>query len=127
MTAAIDWDELKRLASEVRANAHAPYSQFRVGAALQAGGKTFVGCNVENASYPVGLCAERGALAAAIAAGCRELEALVIAADRPITPCGMCRQALSEFAAKLPIVMISDSMEAQATLSQIFPDPFELR
>jgi cytidine deaminase len=126
VTTAINWDELKRLASEVRQHAHAPYSQFRVGAALQAGGKTFVGCNVENASYPVGLCAERSALAAAIAAGCRDLEALVIAADRPITPCGMCRQALSEFTDELPIVMISDSLEAHATLSQIFPDPFEI-
>lgn len=126
MTASIDWEELKGRAKDVRNNAHAPYSRFRVGAALQASGKVFVGCNVENASFPVGLCAERGALAAAVAAGCLEFEALVIAADRPITPCGMCRQALSEFGTALPIVMISDSLEAQATLAQLFPDPFEL-
>lgn len=126
MSVAIDWEELRRRAKEVRQNAHAPYSRFFVGAALQAGGRVFVGCNVENASYPVGLCAERAALAAAIAAGCRDLEALVIAAERPITPCGMCRQALSEFGSKLPILMVSDAMEAQATLSQIFPEPFEL-
>ncbi len=79
---------------------------------------------MENAAYPVGICAERGALSAAIAAGCRQIEALVLVTDKPATPCGMCRQALSEFNHDLAILMLSDEMEAQATLSQLLPDPF---
>ncbi len=122
----IDWDALKKVAIEVMENAHAPYSRFKVGAALLADGRIFSGCNVENASYPVGFCAERGALAAAIAAGCRNLEAIVISAARPIPPCGMCRQALAEFNPNLPIVMVNDSVQAEASLSQLFPDPFLL-
>lgn len=122
----IDWNALKTFALKVRENAHAPYSNFKVGAAILASGRIFVGCNVENASYPVGLCAERAALAAAVAAGCPDIEAVVIAADKPIPPCGMCRQALAEFNPQLPIVMLSDQMEAEASLSQLFPDPFVL-
>ena len=122
----IDWDALKSAALAAKENAHAPYSHFRVGAAILANGRIFTGCNVENASYPVGLCAERGALAAAVVAGCKKLEAVVIAADSPIPPCGMCRQALAEFNPSVPIVMISTQMEAEASLSQLFPDPFVL-
>lgn len=124
MTTKIDWDALTQAATEVRENAHAPYSNFKVGAAIQAGGVIFVGCNVENVSYPVGICAERAALAAVVAAGATPLEAIVITADRPITPCGMCRQALAEFNPELPILMMSDQVEAQATLGQLLPDPF---
>ena len=120
----INWEELKSAATAVRKKAYAPYSNFSVGAAILAGGKIYVGCNVENAAFPVGTCAERAALSAAVAAGHREIEAVVIIADRPITPCGMCRQALSQFNPEVPIVMISDQMEAQATLAQLLPDPF---
>jgi cytidine deaminase len=124
--AVIDWEALKTAAVSAQQNAYAPYSRFKVGAAVLADGRIFVGCNVENASYPVGLCAERAALAAAVAAGCKNIEAAVIAAIRPIPPCGMCRQALAEFNPILPIVMVSDHMEAEASLSQLFPDPFLL-
>ena len=101
-----------------------PLGNAKVGAAILSEGKIFTGCNVENASYPVGLCAERAALAAAIASGCRSIEAIVITADKPVTPCGMCRQALAEFNAEIPILMISEQMEAQATLDQLLPNPF---
>lgn len=120
----IDWDALKKAAEAVQQNAYAPYSNFKVGAAILADGRIFSGCNVENASYPVGVCAERSALAAAVAAGAPRIEAVVIVADKPITPCGMCRQALAEFNPEVPIVMVSDQMEAQATLGQLLPDPF---
>jgi cytidine deaminase len=120
----IDWETLKKEAIAAKNNAYAAYSGFKVGAAVLSNGKVFIGCNVENASYPVGICAERAALAAAIVSGCRSIEAIVITADKPITPCGMCRQALSEFNSEVPILMISDQMEAQATLGQLLPDPF---
>jgi cytidine deaminase len=120
----IDWDALKAKAIAVRENAYAPYSGFKVGAAILAEGRIFVGCNVENISFPVGLCAERAALAAAVAAGCERIEAVVIAAAKPITPCGMCRQALAEFNPEVPLMMVSKQMEADAALSQLLPDPF---
>ena len=120
----INWEDLKSSATEVRERAYAPYSRLSVGAAIQAGGKVFVGCNVENAAFPVGICAERAALAAAVAAGHQQIEAVVITAEKPLTPCGMCRQALAEFNPEVPIVMVSDQMEAQATLGQLLPDPF---
>lgn len=100
MDEAIDWSMLRRRADEVRALAYAPYSRFHVGAALLArDGRIFVGCNVENASYGLALCAERGAIAQAVAAGAREFRAILVVGPGPraITPCGMCRQVLSEF------------------------------
>ncbi len=124
MNKTIDWETLKKEAAAAKNNAYAAYSGFEVGAAILANGKVFIGCNVENASYPVGICAERAALAAAIASGCSSIEALVITADKPVTPCGMCRQALAEFNLEVPILMISDQVEAQATLGQLLPDPF---
>lgn len=124
MTKSVDWDALKNKAEEAQKNAYAPYSDFQVGAAILSEGQIFSGCNVENSSYPVGICAERAALAAAVAAGCRSIEAVVITAARPITPCGMCRQALAEFNQEVPILMVSEQMEAQATLGQLLPDPF---
>lgn len=120
----IDWEALKKAAEGAQANAHAPYSNFRVGAAVQADGRIFAGCNVENAAYPVGICAERAALCAAVAAGCKQLEAVVLVTDKPATPCGMCRQALAEFNHEVPILMISDDVEAQASLAMLLPDPF---
>jgi cytidine deaminase len=124
LTKSIDWEALKSAATQARENAYAPYSKFKVGAAILADGQIFKGCNVENASYPVGICAERAALASAVAAGCQTIQAVVITAAKPITPCGMCRQALAEFNPEIPVVMISEQMEAQATLGQLLPDPF---
>jgi len=88
-------------AAQVRLRAHAPYSGFAVGAALRADdGRVYTGCNVENAAYPSGTCAEQAAIAAMIAGGARKIEALAIVADgpRPVTPCGACRQRIREFA-----------------------------
>ena len=97
---ATDARRLWLMAKAAAANAYAPYSGLRVGAALEsAAGRTFIGVNVENASYPVGLCAERAALAAAVAAGERRFSALALATDsgEPLLPCGACLQALAEF------------------------------
>ena len=100
MTEAIDWPLLRAAADARLAHAYAPYSRFRVAAALlTVDGYTFTGVNVENASFGLTVCAERNALAAAIAAGARHMLALVVVstAQRPTPPCGACRQVLIEF------------------------------
>jgi cytidine deaminase len=108
--------------------AYAPYSDFRVGAALVGvDGNVFSGCNVENSAYPAGICAERSALAAAVAAGVRQFELLVIAteADEATPPCGMCRQALVEFSPGLEIVSCTKhGAETRWNLSALLPHPF---
>lgn len=116
------------MARAVRAHAWAPYSKFLVGAVLETSdGRRFAGCNVENASYPAGLCAERGALAAAVAAGAREFVRVVIVtdADVPTPPCGMCRQALVEFAPALEVISVAiNDRSASWSLSDLLPSPF---
>lgn len=100
-------EELVRLALEARENAYAPYSGFRVGAALLCGtDRVFTGCNIENASYPCGLCAERTAAAKAVSAGRRDFTMLAVAGSSAslCTPCGMCRQFLYEFAPELCVL-----------------------
>jgi cytidine deaminase len=108
--------------------AYAPYSRFRVGAALLGeDGSVTEGCNVENAAYPAGICAERGALAAAVAGGVRRFRAIAIAteAEDPTPPCGMCRQALVEFAPALVIVSFTKSgHEARWSLADLLPQAF---
>lgn len=121
------WAELKRAAADALANAYAPYSGFAVGAAvLSASGTVFAGCNVENASYGATICAERAALAAAVAAGERELRALVIAsgAKSPTPPCGICRQCLAELAPGLAIRSYAGDARADYALASLFPDAF---
>lgn len=89
-------------AAKVFRNAYAPYSNFKVGAAVQAAdGQVYVGCNVENLAYPEGTCAEAGAIAAMVAAGQTEITAVAVVADsdQPVAPCGGCRQKIKEFAA----------------------------
>jgi len=128
ITPAIDWDELVAAARTARGNAYAPYSGISVGAALLAGDRIFAGCNVENSSYPVGCCAERGAISAAVAAGCRDIQAVAIACDRPIPPCGMCRQALAEFNPAMEVVLVGegDADRVLTSLDRLLPDPFRL-
>ena len=107
---------------------YSPYSQFRVGAALQAAdGSIYSGCNVENSSFPAGSCAERNALGSAINAGQQEFVAIAIVseADTPTPPCGMCRQALVEFAPSLPVTSYGAvGASAQWTLTELLPAPF---
>jgi cytidine deaminase len=90
---------LLRAAARARKQAWAPYSSFPVGAAVLAGGRTFVGCNVENSAYPLSVCAERNAIAAAVVAGNKSIDAIAVVGgtDKPSAPCGGCRQVLAEF------------------------------
>ena len=123
-----DWDELTLAASEARAHAYAPYSGFTVGAALRArSGEVFVGCNVENASYGATICAERAALAAAIASGERDFMALAIVsgAKSPTPPCGICRQCFAELAPELSIRSFCTDGHAEYTLSSLLSDAFD--
>lgn len=121
-------EALRAAAFAAMERAYAPYSRFRVGAALVgAGGEVVTGCNVENAAYPSGICAERGAVMSAVARGIRTFDRLVIAteADEPASPCGQCRQVLVEFAPALPIVSVTrGGREAHWTLAELLPNPF---
>ncbi len=111
--------------------AYAPYSNFRVGAALLAtDGSVTEGCNVENASYPAGMCAERTAMAAAVARGLRSFRAIAIAteADEPTPPCGVCRQFMVEFAPELEIISVTRSgAEARWNLGELLIHAFTPR
>ena len=121
------WDKLKGAANEARMHAYAPYSRFPVGAAVQTkGGAVFAGCNVENASYGATICAERAAVAAAVAAGERELVALAITsgAKSPIPPCGICRQWLAELAPGLSIRSYAGERHTEYDLGSLLPDAF---
>ncbi len=116
-------------ARAVRENAHAPYSRFKVGAAIRAAsGVVYVGCNVENVAYPEGTCAEAGAIAAMVAAGeTRIAEVLVIAdSPAPVPPCGGCRQKIAEFAAQDVRVTLctTDGKEKVMTVAELLPGVF---
>jgi cytidine deaminase len=118
-------------ARRARRRAHAPYSGFEVGAAVWAGGEIHVGANVENASYGLTLCAERVAVAAAVTAGARRLEAAAIASGtaEPTPPCGACLQTLAEFAGPgLPVVLVgARGARVETTLGALLPRAFSKR
>jgi cytidine deaminase len=130
---AADAGELALIAAAqaARSSAYAPYSKFAVGAALRdEQGRIHAGCNVENAAYPQGSCAEAGAIAAMVLAGGRRIEAVAVCADaggeRIATPCGGCRQKLREFAGDALPLLISDpsGLRARFTLGELLPASF---
>lgn len=130
---AVTEEALIDAAKKVRANAHAPYSHYHVGAAIVTrSGRVFTGCNVENASYGATICAERNAIFQMVAAGEREPVtcAVVTSGPKPGSPCGMCRQVLAEFAADMDVVLVAVSSTGapdavkRTTLATLLPDAF---
>ena len=117
-------------ARKVRENAHAPYSKFKVGAALRAAsGTVYAGCNVENVAYPEGTCAEAGAIAAMVAGGDTEIAEIAVIADspKPISPCGGCRQKIAEFAkgdVKVTLTTV-DGVTLETTVADLLPGVFD--
>ena len=123
-------EALLSAARKVALNAYAPFSHFTVGAALLGeDGKVYAGCNAENASYGLTLCAERNALFHAVAEGCRAFRALAIVAPHAVPPCGACLQVLSTFCKPdLPIYLgdLTSQDFRTTSLSELFPSPFSL-
>jgi cytidine deaminase len=118
---------LLAFAREVQEKAYAPYSNFRVGAAIYANDEIFQGVNVENAAYGSTVCAERAALTAAVTAGCPDITAIAIVGDSesPCVPCGCCRQALAEFNPELRVIMGGTSDEVLVmSLDELLPEAF---
>ena len=122
-------EEVLAHARSVQERAYAPYSGFRVGAVLESeDGSLFEGCNVESASFGLTLCAERGAVMAAVAAGVRTFARLVLVTDgdQAVPPCGACREVLAEFSPDLPIVSVAKEDRKEWTLDRLLPGPFRL-
>ncbi|KAJ1743370.1 hypothetical protein LPJ78_001329 [Coemansia sp. RSA 989] len=121
--------ELARLALDARNNSHSPYSKFRVGAAIQTiEGKVFSGCNIESCSFSPTICAERVAVASAVAAGYKRFKTIAISSDQeeePCTPCGVCRQFMREFSRDLCILLVRPNGTVCTTdLLQLLPGSF---
>lgn len=120
-------DSLEAAARTAQRQAWAPYSNFRVGAALEAeDGTVFTGCNVENASYGLTICAERAALVSAVTAGARRFRRVVVVTDSepPAAPCGACRQVLAEFGTDLVVESVGSSGRRSWRVDQLLPDAF---
>ncbi len=120
-------NELIEVAKKYRENAHVPYSKFKVGAAvLTSSGKVFGGCNIENASYPAGICAERTAISKAVSEGEKNISAIAIIADtdEPCSPCGICRQVMAEF--RIPKIIMTNlkGNTKIVTLEEVLPFAF---
>ena len=122
----IDVDALVAQAREARARAYAPYSHYHVGAALlTADGRVFTGCNVENAVYPLGLCAERVAIFKAVSEGSREFRAIAVVTRNGGSPCGSCRQVMHEFAPEMIVFIADEAGEIRrTTVAELLPDSF---
>lgn len=123
----MDPSSLLQLAARARDAAYAPYSRFQVGAALLAeNGEVFTGCNVENASYGLTLCAERTAVCSAVAAGVRSYSAIAISALGGAAPCGACRQVINEFNPALKVYLGDETgrLVAETTLDILLPNAF---
>jgi cytidine deaminase len=123
-------EELIELAKQVRELAYAPYSKYKVGAVVESGdGRVFTGCNVENSSYGLTMCAERNALAKAIAEGARDFIRIAVIADAhaPVPPCGACRQVISELCGKdVEVVMINLRGQIEThTVAELLPEAFD--
>jgi cytidine deaminase len=120
---------LMEAAIEARQNAHAPFSHFQVGAALEgADGRVFTGCNVENATYGLTVCAERVAVFKAISEGARKFQRIAVAADTGVLtpPCGACRQILWEFCGDIEVTLTNlDGKTETLRLKDLFPRPFD--
>lgn len=121
-------DDLIQAAKAAQANAYAKYSDFQVGAAIRTDAGVFAGCNVENVAYPEGTCAEAGAIAAMAAAGGRQITEVVVIAssEKPVTPCGGCRQKLAEFSGPgtRVIMMGNTGATEQMTVAELLPGAF---
>jgi cytidine deaminase len=122
-----EWQSLIDLANEARRRAYAPYSKYRVGAALRTkSGRIFIGVNIENAAYPTSMCAERTAVFKAVSEGERDFEVIAVVTDNGGSPCGGCRQVLAEFGLDA-VVLIADGkgqLVKQTSVGELLPEAF---
>ncbi len=129
--APIDWNALKAAALAARSRAYAPYSRFQVGAAvLTDTGEVYSGCNVENASFGITICAERVTLSTAVAAGFRQFRAIAVCAHPLASPCGSCRQFIVEFGEQIEVLSFdaeAPELEKRWSSAELLPDLFRLR
>ena len=122
----MDYEELIAKAMEARGKAYAPYSDFAVGAALLTrSGRIYTGCNVENASYGLSICAERVAVFKAVSEGEHDFEAIAVVTDKGVTPCGACRQVLLEFGEDIQVIVADDAGGYRVFgLQELLPEAF---
>jgi cytidine deaminase len=122
----MDHGNLIAKAMEAREKAHVPYSHFAVGAALLGkSGRVYTGCNVENASYGLSICAERAAVFKAVSEGERDFEAIAVVTENGVTPCGACRQVLMEFGEDMQVIVADGAGEYRVfTLQELLPEAF---
>ena len=125
MRSSVEDKELIALATQARKQAYAPYSHYKVGAALwTASGQVYTGCNVENASYGLTICAERTAAVKAVSSGERDFVAIAVVTADGGTPCGACRQVLAEFAEGLPVLLANRKERSLHDLRDLLPHSF---
>lgn len=122
----MNYNSLIAKAMKAREQAYAPYSHFTVGAALLGkSGRVYTGCNVENASYGLSICAERAAVFKAVSEGERDFKAIAVVTEKGVTPCGACRQVLMEFGEDMQVIVANESGEYRVlTLRELLPEAF---